>query len=51
MRTETTRLKSESDAVCMVMDEIWALFNKTRGVVMAVTNLKKSELEVGAKLR
>lgn len=46
MHTATTRLKSDSDAVLIIMDKIWRLFNKTIGVIAKKTNLTERELEL-----
>lgn len=50
MRTATTHIQSESDAVFMLMDKIWGLFNKKKGVVTKVKNLKQRDLDLEAEL-
>lgn len=50
MQTAKTRLRLESDTVFMVMEGIRALHDMTKDEVMKVTNLKKRELELEAKL-
>lgn len=45
MRTATTPIQSEWDGFFMVKDEIRTLYNKTKGVVTEVKNLKQREIE------
>lgn len=51
MRTATVRLQLESDAVFMEIDKIWALRDKTKGVLTKVTILKRRLLKLEAKFR
>lgn len=50
MRTAMTRLQSDSDAVFMVMDEIWVLQDRMKGVITDVTNLKRKKLELNVEM-
>lgn len=50
-RKATKCLQADSDMIFMVMDEIWALCDKTKDVATNVTSLRKQDLKMEAELR